>query len=566
MRRLITILICCAAAAPPAFCAVRKVPQQYPTINAAVTAANNGDVIKIAKGRYQEAVATTKRLTFEGVNGTIWDGFYSASHHDQLDATANNVTVKGIEFQNGLAPIAITGNNALVTDCVFNGSGYGVNVEGAGAEVSHNLFKGLYYDVDTIVILGADAVVDRNEVIDGYSAWISVDAGNGGTATVTNNVMNTNQYYAHIAVSNAAAPLIKKNKVLNTYASDSVIDVTNCDDAEVSGNTLCNINYDVYEGIYVQGERALVTKNTIENLHCYADEITCIWVEGDDARVTRNKVLGCGAGEDYDTYGIYVDGSEALVEKNLVEDLGGGGNNTYGIEVDGADMRVAKNTVRNINDEYGLGIYLYGDRARVEKNKVSNVMYWPLLEVDGNDFRIEDNVLKDGAYNSGGLDVEGVATSPGAAVIRSNTVNNIAGYGMYLGVDGVNIQGNSVKHTADEGIYLYGANNVLKDNKVSNTLDDSYYVDGTGNSFSKCTAQDASRDGFDIIGDLNSLDKCKVTNCAAEGLDNGDGTNTTATDCVLKGSRIDYAGDGGMASDTGTTYQTGGAGVAPEID
>ncbi len=42
--------------------------------------------------------------------------------------------------------------------------------------------------------------------------------------------------------------------------------------------------------------------------------------------------------------------------------------------------------------------------------------------------------------------------------------------------------------------------------------------------------------------------------------------NTVATNCRLTGNRIDYAGNGNMADDTGTTFTTGNAETAPEID
>ncbi|MBI4880405.1 MAG: hypothetical protein HY812_12220 [Planctomycetes bacterium] len=566
MRTLITALACCAVAAPAASAAVRKVPQQYPSITAAVAAAGNGDVIKIDKGRYQEAVVTTKRLTFQGVKGTIWDGYYSSSHHAQLAATANDVAVKGIEFQNGSSPVTITGDDALVTACTFRASSRGAAVDGARAKVSKNLFSGLRSSTGTVQIQGPDAIVDGNDVLDGHAAWIDIDAEGGGSATVTNNVMDTNHYYARIGVSNATAPVVKKNKVLNTYAEDNVIDVDNCDDAVVSGNTLSNINYSVYAGIYVAGERPTVAKNAIELLNCYSDDIRCIWVEGGEARVSGNKVRACGAGTDNDTWGIYVAGTAAVVEKNLVEDLGGGGSQTYGIDVMGDDATAAKNTVRNLNDEYALGIRLDGDRARAQKNKISNVMYWPLLEVTGDNFRIEDNAIKGGAYSSNGIDVTGSATAAGAAVIRHNKISNIVDTALRLTGDAVIVQGNVLKHVADNGVLVSGSDNALRDNKVSNTCGDGFAILGGSNSLSECTVVKADRDGFDINGNLNSLDKCKATDCAAEGLDNGGGTNTTATHCTLKGSRIDYAGNGGVVNDAGTTYQTGGPGTPPEID
>ncbi|MBI4880406.1 MAG: hypothetical protein HY812_12225 [Planctomycetes bacterium] len=567
MRTLITALACCTLAAPAASPAVRKVPQQYSSIDDAVAAANDGDVIKIAKGRYQESVSTSRSLTFQGEKGTIWDGFFSDNHFDHLSATANNVTVKGIEFQNGGTPVRIIGDNASVTGCTFRGSKDGVIVDGVSAEVSKNLFSGLQRDDLVIMIDGPGAVVDKNRVEDGAGAWISVDAEDAGSATVTNNVLDTSLDNAQISVSNATAPVVKKNKILNAYASYPVIHVANCDGALVSGNTLSNINYVIDAGIDVSGEHATVTKNRLEVLYCHSGDLACIRVSGGAAKITRNKVMSCGAaGDVHNAWGIYATGNDTVVEKNLVEDLCGGGDETFGIEVIGDDTMVAKNTVRNLTDKHAAGVLLSGNRVRAQKNKISKVMFYPLLQVLGSDFRIEDNVLKGSAHDSIGLYAGGAATSPGAAVILDNTVSNVGGQGMVLAIDNVIVRDNVVKHAAGLGCQILGNDNVLQDNQTSDSLDDGFNVVGAGNSLSNCSARSADRDGFDITGNLNTLNKCQATDCAAEGLDNGDGTSTTAANCTLKGSRIDYAGDGGMINDSGTTYQTGGPGTVPEID
>ncbi len=135
MRQLTLIMTCCLAlTSPAAWSADRKVPQKYMSINDAVTAANGGDTILISKGRYQEIVTTNKQLTFKGKDGAIWDGYYGGSNlHPQLNVTANGVKVKGIEFQNGMTPVTITGDNASVTGCKFKGTDHGVSVTGASA-------------------------------------------------------------------------------------------------------------------------------------------------------------------------------------------------------------------------------------------------------------------------------------------------------------------------------------------------------------------------------------------------------------------------------------------------
>lgn len=567
MRTLAAFLILAAPiGTAPALAAVRLVPQQYPSIAAAEAAASSGDVIKIAPGRYQESVATAKSLRFVGSKETIWDGFYAGTDHAQLVANAANVEVVNIEFQNGSSfGVEIVGANGLVRDCVFRTVYNGVSITGTNAGVIDNEFIGQQGTSDTIVIVGPDAEIRDNGIREGNGSWITVDALGAGGATVSGNVSDTNSYYAVLLVSNASAPEVRNNRIRNTYADDAVIQVVNCNDAVVAGNELFNINYYVTEGIEVTGDRAEVVKNVLDSLNCYNDEIRCIRVAGADAVVRQNEIRNCGAGNDYDTWGVLVDGNDARVEKNLVADLNGGGDETFGIEVNGNDAVVASNKVLYLNDEYTYSIYLVGDRAVVRKNKLCGGMYEVLLQLTGDDFSIENNTLKDATYSAVGLVVNGGATAPGAAVIRGNKLKNIVDSAFGLTGNGVIVQNNLVQHAAGTGIEISGDGNELKGNRARDTGDDGFSIAGANNSVENCKAEKCGRDGFDVAGAGNQFDECEATDCVAEGFDNG-GTATVVTKCTLKKSRIDYAGNSNIANDAGTTYQTGGPGTAPEID
>src|SRR5262245_18140096 len=92
----------------------------FPTIAAAVTAANSGDTIQIAPnnangsgGVYSEAIVVPNIKTglhFKGSN-VIWDG---GAANDILTFTGpnDNVTVEGFTFRYGSRHVSITGEHA----------------------------------------------------------------------------------------------------------------------------------------------------------------------------------------------------------------------------------------------------------------------------------------------------------------------------------------------------------------------------------------------------------------------------------------------------------------------
>lgn len=554
-----------ALAASAARADTLKVPKKFATIAAAEAAANDGDTILIFKGRYAETVTTTKRLKFVGKRGAVWDGFIGGSGKNQLVATADGVSVSGISFEQGAArPLAITGDGATVTRCSFRSCDGGVYIDGANAKVVRNRFIGQESTDDSVEIHGPGALVQSNQFVAGAGATIDVDAESGGSARVIGNLFDSQGDTSAITVRNAAAPRVERNTIGNAYTDGGVVNVLNCDDAVVMRNLLTTINYSVEYGILVTGARASVMKNRLEYLNYYDGDHYSIYVDGADARVQRNSVKGCGAGEDYDTYAVYVTGSGADVSRNRIEDLAGGGDETYGVYVDGDDGSVSGNTIDDLNDEYTYAVYYDGDRGKIVGNRIEHVMYDPDIYVRGDDFQVIGNSVRNGAYYCTGIYASGDATSPGKAVIEGNSISNVGWTGIEVSGDGVIVRRNRVVRAADFGFEISGSSNTLIDNSAFETYEDGFHVTGTANKLTNCVTRDTGGDGFDIGGDANVLERCVATDCTEEGLDNADGTGTTATRCTLEDCRIDYAGNGTMASDTGTSYVTGGPDTAPD--
>jgi parallel beta-helix repeat protein len=112
--------------------AILRVPRDYPTIQAAVDAANPGDTILVANGTYNERVTLYKdNLTLLGqnTNGTIIDSNWI----DQpLLVTGSNIYVSGFTLsQGGYCGVYLyyADNVSIVGNIIANNTDYGIYIE-----------------------------------------------------------------------------------------------------------------------------------------------------------------------------------------------------------------------------------------------------------------------------------------------------------------------------------------------------------------------------------------------------------------------------------------------------
>ncbi|MFH0945028.1 MAG: right-handed parallel beta-helix repeat-containing protein [Planctomycetota bacterium] len=565
--RITAVLFLTALAWSSARAEILDVPGSYPTIWLANANASHGDTVRIAPGRYSEIIFCSKRITFLGMPGTVWDGFIGSTHENQLTAVSDSVQVAGIEFQNGAIPIQITGDDARIENCIFRGTDEGIYIDGARAEIVGNSFTGIQASNSlAIEVDGPLAVIKKNNVTACYSFGISVDSEGGGTATLFKNRLTSNQGTGSITVANADGPVIKKNRIVASNVSGICIGITGSDDAVVSGNMLRNLHHEVTFGIRVGGHRATISGNTLKNLNRVAGSLDGIRVIGSDAVIEENAIRGCGGGPASETHGIGVFGSNALLRNNLVEDLGGSDGTAYGLRVIGDDANFERNTVCGLFALTSYGAHCVGDATIAFKNRISDVQAGGGLHVTGNDFSLTRNRVADCGHDCVGIAVLGNPSAGGSALLDRNTVSAVGHSGIHCTSSGAQLLGNAVSWTTVAGIRITGHGNVLQDNDVQHVGNDAYLIDGNNNLLTDCAARYAARDGFDLNGTTNQLEGCSAMECAAEGLDNGGGSGTRATWCTLRNCRIDYAGNNTMVDDTGTTYTTGGPGQPPEID
>ena len=124
------------------------VPQQYPTIQAAVNMAQNGDIITLAPGVYQEDVSASRLVSgpvfllrivgvgqpFETtIKGSILVHYFAGSAPLYTLIQVENLTVRAAEQP--LLPAAgvnVVANLVVLSNCIVEGHQYGIYVQAGG--------------------------------------------------------------------------------------------------------------------------------------------------------------------------------------------------------------------------------------------------------------------------------------------------------------------------------------------------------------------------------------------------------------------------------------------------
>lgn len=132
---------------------------RFRTISEALAAAEDGDVIKVERGIYDEYVNVTKNVTLCG-NGVTIDGTVCVGS-PTLETPVRDVLISDISFNyNGVTPCIILGGesqNVTISDCDFYSrysSGYAISTDKTGEssalssiKVLNSVFDGFEYAV-----------------------------------------------------------------------------------------------------------------------------------------------------------------------------------------------------------------------------------------------------------------------------------------------------------------------------------------------------------------------------------------------------------------------------------
>jgi hypothetical protein len=428
----------------------------HDTIQGAVDAANDGDVIKVAAGMYTslsvrseitQVVYISKSITLQGgYTVTDWSTAYPITQPTTLDAQGGGrvIYITG-DISPTLAGLRITGGNAAGLGGMMNpgGPAYdvggGVYVVSATVTLSHNAILsntaatggGLYLYASRPILAGNMISANVASLYDGGGLYMEQSTAD----------LNGNMIAANIADGGHGGGL---------YLSASSISL---DGNALSGNTARYSG----GGAYLLGSEVTVSRNDL----------------------TANTAGGYGGG-------LYVGSSSATFNANTLSanTAGGRGGGLYLDYSDNAGLAgnaILLNTANgSVSADGGGGIWVQdSNNVMLDANVIlSNAASLNCggLSLDSGSATLSGNTL---AANAAGGYGGGLCVAAGAAVVNTNSISgNTAYLGGGLYVDGCDIildRSSVLSNTASDsggGLYLYRSeatlvNSVVADNQAS---------------------------------------------------------------------------------------------------
>ena len=389
----------------------------YTTIQAAVDAASEGDVIKVATFSYHGVIARPR-------NDVVSTGVVS-----QVVYISKTVTIRGGYTKHFNAPPDPVANPTTVDP---EGQGRGIYITGGISPV-----------IEGLRITGGDA-----RGLGGYHPSFDWSVGGGVYIISATATMSNCQVFGNTVND---PPYGGKGGGLYLHMSDAIL----------KGNTIFSNTLGMNGqggGLYLSGGAPTVSDNAI-NGNAGATDGGGLYVSGGTPTLSGNSITGNRASRSGGGLGLYI--SEATLEGNTISD------NTAGVS--GGGLRVTwsdnatlnSNTVISNTASAGGGIYLYDSDATVRGNIVfSNT-------ATGTHWR----------HGGGGLFLEESAATVSGNTVRDNAADNHGG-GAYLydsagAVLSGNTIGSNMTDTSGGGVFaFYGEDVKIEGNYVvSNEAD-----------------------------------------------------------------------------------------------
>ncbi len=327
-----------------AFSATIYVPDNYPTIQDAISASTNGDTIIVRPGTYLENIDFLGRaITLKSEQGTA------------VTVIDGNRSGPAVVFQSGEGPGSI-----LEDFSITNGSGSTVGGFALGGAIlcgptpsSPTIRGNLICGNDCFLGAGIGLYISSSPVISGNI--IRANTGSIGTgiycyettALITGNVIEGNSattYGGGIYCRDRANPMICENLISGNRS-------------DVSGG-----------GIYSHGATLKVANNTFHGNSSYHGG--AIYASNGDGIIANNTITGNSADRRGEGGGIYC-GSSTIIVRNVISGNWATQGNGGGIYCHYYDPIILNNTITDNTADYGGGIDNDDSSPTITNNTIS---------------------------------------------------------------------------------------------------------------------------------------------------------------------------------------------------
>jgi fibronectin-binding autotransporter adhesin len=397
----------------------------YSSVQAAVDAADPGDVIKVAQGTYTDVhvrqgitqvVYLSKAITIRGG--------YTTAFTDPPAPEANPTT---LDAQGQGRVLYITGDIAPTVEGlrITGGDAKGL---GGGLEANDDGGGGVYVNFATAVLSGN--LVYSNTAYRGGGLWLNYSDARLNADTIISNVARWagGGLWLHHSDATLSGNTVNSNTA--PYAGGGVLHYS---DATLSGNTISsNAADDEGGGLALLNSRATLTGNIVAaNTVSYKGG--GLYLDSSDAALSDNTISGNVATNDRGG-GLYLRSSAATLRGNVIHNNAATANQAGGVYLSSSPAILIGNTIySNTAASDGGGLRLFWSDATLSGNTISHnsATWWGGgLALYFSDATLSGNIITGNtAFEGGGLHLEGESPTLVNNVVADNVINQVTGGG-----------------------------------------------------------------------------------------------------------------------------------------